>query len=520
MSRHQHQRRCLLLGAAALAGCSAVTPQLPLGSAGALLQDAPDLVDAAPPAPREFRAAWVATVANIDWPSKPGLSAAQQIAEMRALLDRAQQLRLNAIVLQVRSSADALYESALEPWSEYLSGQQGQSPGYDPLALWISEAHQRGLELHAWFNPFRARPSAARSAAAPRHLSLSRPDWVRRYGDQLWIDPAEPEAAAHTLAVVADVLRRYDIDGVHIDDYFYPYPVPAPGAEAGKGPELDFPDDAPWQRYLLAGGTLARADWRRAQVDELVRRLHELIRRSKPWVRFGISPFGIGKPALRPAGIAGFSQYDKLYADVERWLAEGWLDYLAPQLYWPMAQKAQAFAPLLDYWHQQNPKGRHIWPGLFTSRINDKADSWPVAEIEAQIADVRSRYPGSGHLHFSMVALSQNRRGLADSLARQAYAEAALPPASPWLEAGGPAAPLLRGWMEGPQQLRLLLLAGAGKPVTRYALWLRRAGRWQFLSVSGPELLIENSDVVDALVVSAVDRVGNEGARHAYRLLP
>ncbi|MDN3544851.1 MAG: glycoside hydrolase family 10 protein [Roseateles asaccharophilus] len=513
------RRRLLLAGGAgaALSACGSLPPPQ---DRTPLARPAPELAAAAPPAPREFRAAWVATVANIDWPSQPGLSADQQIAEMRAILDRAVALKLNALILQIRTSADAFYDSRLEPWSEYLSGQQGRSPGYDPLALWITEAHQRGLELHAWFNPFRARQSGAKSAPATNHLSQTRPDWVKRYGDQLWLDPGEPGAAEHTLAVFRDVLQRYDVDGIHIDDYFYPYPVPQPGSDPASKLELDFPDEPAWQRYVQGGGKLGRADWRRQNVDELVQRLHQLIRSTKPWVRFGISPFGLPKPALRPEGIAGFSQYDKLYADVERWLHEGWLDYLLPQLYWPRAQRAQAFAPLLDYWNAQNRQGRHIWAGLFTSRITpaDKAEGWPVEEITAQIAHSRQAYPGSGHAHFSMVALSQNRRGLSEALQRELYAEQALVPATPWLEAGGPAAPQLALQEADPAQLRLQLRPGPGKPVLRYALWQRRAGQWRFSTTQETELLLERAGL-EALVVSALDRVGNEGPRAALRLM-
>lgn len=507
-------RRTVLASAAALAACSS-NPPLP---AGPRLRAAPELLAQAPAAPREFRAAWVATVANIDWPSKPGLSAAQQQAEMHAMLDRAAALKLNAVVLQIRTSADALYESALEPWSEYLTGVQGRSPGYDPLALWIDQAHQRGLELHAWFNPFRARQNSAKSAHAASHLSQTQPQWVKRYGEQLWIDPGEPAAAEHTLAVFRDVLQRYEVDGIHIDDYFYPYPIPLPGSDLAAKLELDFPDDPAWQRYSQAGGTLARHDWRRKNVDDLIERLHGMIRATKPWVRFGISPFGLGKPALRPEGIAGFSQYDKLYADVERWLERGWLDYLVPQLYWPMAQKAQAFVPLLDYWHGQNPHQRHVWPGLFTSKITDKADSWPVAEILGQIEQVRTRYPGSGHAHFSMIALQQNRRGLADALAAGLYAQEALPPACPWLESDAPSAPLLSLVGLDEQALRLAVQPGPGKPVVRHALWLRyRDQGWRLRLISGSELSLPRAGLL-GLVISAIDRVGNESPRLALAL--
>ncbi|MFN3862504.1 MAG: glycoside hydrolase family 10 protein, partial [Roseateles sp.] len=377
------------------------------------------LPSALPPVPpREWRAAWVATVANIDWPSKPGLPAAQQQDEIRAICDTAQRIGLNALILQVRTSADALYESKLEPWSEYLTGTQGQHPGYDPLAVWLQEAKARGLELHAWFNPYRARQSGAKSPLHDSHLSRARPDWVKRYGDQLWMDPGEPAAAEHTLAVVRDVLSRYAVDGVHIDDYFYPYPVTDPTTKQ----ELDFPDEPSWRNYLAKGGTLSRHDWRRHNVNTLVQRLYAVAHEVRPGTRVGVSPFGLPKPAMRPPGITGFSQYDKLYADVELWLREGWMDYLAPQLYWPRAQVPQAFEPLLLAWRAVNPLGRPIHPGLYTSRINDSDKSWPPDEVLAQIDIIRRQSPGSGHIHFSMVALMQNRKGIADALRNGPYA--------------------------------------------------------------------------------------------------
>lgn len=525
-------RRRFLIGSSGsllgLAACSSATQTLDLktGAPGDLLRlkPAPELADSAPPAPREFRAAWVATVANIDWPSRKGLSSAAQQAEALALLDQAAALKLNAIVLQVRTSADALYTSTLEPWSEYLSGSQGQAPEpfYDPLNFWVDEAHRRGLELHAWFNPFRARQSHAASSTDARHLSRSQPQWVKRYGDQLWIDPGEPAAADHTLAVIQDVLQRYDIDAVHIDDYFYPYPVQDPQSKQ----ELDFPDEPAWQRYVQAGGLLKRHDWRRQNVDQLVQRMAQLIRATKPGVRFGISPFGLGKPSLRPTGIAGFSQYDKLYADVERWLAEGWLDYLAPQLYWPIAQKAQAFEVLRDYWQGQNPLQRHIWPGLFTSKITDKPDSWPSEEILNQIAlsrELRPRNPSIGHLHFSMVALKQNRRGISEALQNGPYAAPALVPATPWLAEASAASPaptptvqLSRTAHVESYTLRLGKPSEGKSGLQRYAVWLRysKAG-WVFSS--GSELLIAAPEL-EVMVVSALDALGREGPRAAYTL--
>lgn len=385
------------------------TPPAPAASGASALPPAP---------PREWRAAWIATVANIDWPSKPGLSAEAQQAEIRSLCDTAVSIGLNALILQVRTSTDALYESRLEPWSEYLTGTQGQHPGYDPLAVWLAECRKRGLELHAWFNPYRSRHSTAKSPVAATHVSRTHPEWVRQYGDQLWMDPGEPQAAEHTLAVVRDLLSRYAVDGVHIDDYFYPYPIHDPATQK----EIDFPDEPSWQKYLAKGGSLSRHDWRRYNVNTLVQRLYALAHEVRPGTRVGVSPFGMPQPGMRPAGISGFSQYDKLYADVELWLREGWMDYLAPQLYWPRAQTAQAFEPLLQAWRSLNPLGRPIHVGLFTSRINDTPQSWQPDEVLAQIDIIRRVSPGSGHIHFSMAALAQNRKGIADALRTQRYA--------------------------------------------------------------------------------------------------
>jgi len=486
-----------------LAGCSSAPPLAASGSPAS-----PDLLtgDTPPPAPREFRAAWVATVANIDWPSRRGLSDAAQIAEIHAILDNARALRLNAIVLQVRTSADALYRSTLEPWSEYLSGVQGQGPGYDPLALWIEQAHARGLELHAWLNPYRAKQSGGKSAAAATHVSRTRPEWVKKYGDQLWIDPGEPAAAEHTLAVCRDLLSRYDVDGLHIDDYFYPYPI----QDAAKQ-DIDFPDDPSWARYLRGGGTLSRADWRRDNVDQLVRRMYELVRELKPAARVGISPFGLPRPDLRPAGITGFSQYDKLYANVEHWMAMGWLDYVAPQLYWPRAQKPQAFEPLMRAWQGVNPQGRHMWPGLFTSRAGNEAEGWPVDEIPAQVELMRTAPATGGHLHFSMVALLKNRRGIAGTLRDGAYAQAALAPATPWLSAPGCEAPALSRERDGG-----LRASVAGTSARCFALWRRMpAGAWRF-DVLPPDGRIAQPVPGETLVLSAINAIGDEGPRATF----
>jgi uncharacterized lipoprotein YddW (UPF0748 family) len=492
-------------GAAALAGCVALDPPSVPSAPSSALPPAPDAGELPPPPPREFRAAWVATVAHIDWPSAAGLPAEQQRAEALAILDRARAIGLNALILQVRPAGDALYPSALEPWSELLSGTQGRAPqpAWDPLAFWVREAHARALELHAWFNPFRARHSSAKSPPVAPHRAVTHPAQVKRYGDQLWMDPGDEAAAEHSLAVVADVLRRYDIDGVHIDDYFYPYPVPSAGAGS---PDLPFPDDDSYAKYRLAGGLLARDDWRRDNVDRFVRRMYELTRSIKPWVRVGVSPFGVGRPDRRPPGIVGFSQLDKLYADVEKWFAEGWLDYLAPQLYWQIGREGLQFPLLLDQWITENTKQRHLWPGLFTSLVTRGEPlgnrSWPAQEIVSQIALQRQRGErAGGHIHFSMAALMQDRDGLVAKLRDGPYARPALVPATPWLGDAAPAA--LRLQREGT---KLRIEGGTG--AARWAVWRRNGAGWQFAVQPLQDRLVDAA-AGGVTAVAAVGRTGN-----------
>ena len=255
-----------------------------------------------PPPPREFRGAWLSTVAAEPWPSKPGLPVARQQAELLALLNQAARLKLNAVIFQVRPSADAFYASMLEPWSEFLMGRMGQAPQpyYDPLALALAEAHQRGMELHAWFNPFRAVHANAKSPPAPGHFSRTHPELVRRYGEELWLDPGEPAVRDHVLKVVLDVVNRYDVDGVQFDDYFYPDPV-----KDGQGREVEFPDADTWRKYARG---LDRAAWRRQNINQLVQSVYAGIKAAKPWVKFGISPRGIWRPGYPPQ-IRGFDAY-------------------------------------------------------------------------------------------------------------------------------------------------------------------------------------------------------------------
>ena len=317
------------------------------------------LADTVPPFPREFRGLWVASVNNIDWPSKPGLSAEQQQTELIALLERAQRLGFNAVLLQVRPCCDALYRSEKEPWSEYLTGTMGQDPGWDPLEVAVTEAHVRGLELHAWVNPFRARQSGAKSPAAPHHIAVRRKDLVKTYGALLWLDPGEPAARQHSLDVLMDIVQRYDIDGLHVDDYFYPYKI---FTDEKNKVEKPFPDDNAWKKYTQSGGTLERSDWRRSNIDTFIRDLYQQIKVAKPHVKFGISPFGIWRPG-NPPQITGYDAYANLYGDSRKWMQEGWADYFSPQLYWKIEQPGQSFPVLLIWWSQQNTQNRHLWPG-------------------------------------------------------------------------------------------------------------------------------------------------------------
>jgi uncharacterized lipoprotein YddW (UPF0748 family) len=420
-----------------------------------------------PPPAREFRGAWLVTVANKDWPSKPGLPVAEQKADLTDLLDRAAQLKLNAIIFQVRPSCDAMYASALEPWSEYLTGTMGKAPEpfYDPLAFAIAEAHRRGLELHAWFNPFRALHPQAKSPVAPNHISRTHPELICQYGSQLWLNPGEPSVRADVLQVILDVVRRYDVDGVQLDDYFYPYPE-----KDAAGHELKFPDDATWQKYGLPS-RLTRDDWRRANINQFVQSLYLSIKAAKPRVKFGVSPFGIWRP-MYPPPIRGMDAYAKLYADSRRWLANGWLDYFSPQLYWSVDSPQQSFPMLLDWWAQQNAQGRHLWPGINAADVGEK---WGADEIARQIQNVRRQYGASGEIFFHLRSLTDNA-GLAN-VARAAYSQPALVPATPWLDAALPAKPTLAVEEDSRAALRVRWET-TGEPVRWWVLQFRTNQVW------------------------------------------
>jgi len=379
-----------------------------------------------PPEPtREFRGFWVATVGNIDFPSKQGLGVKQLQGELRAIVRRAVDMHCNAIVFQVRPACDALYESKLEPWSEYLTGSQGKNPGIDPLAYLVTECRTAGIEIHAWFNPFRARPAVSKGKTHPKHISRTNPEMVRTYGSLQWLDPGDPRVRQHSLDVIADVVQRYDIDGVHIDDYFYPYRE----SDKATGKDISFPDDATYTAYRQGGGQLLRDDWRRSNVDVFVEAMYRRVHSIKSACLVGISPFGIWRPGF-PAQIKGFDAYDQIYADSRKWLLEGWVDYFTPQLYWPIDRKAQSFPVLLNWWLSQNPHARHIWPGLYTGKYD-------ASEVEFQIRTARGMEGASGHVHFSAKSLLKGdvRKGRSHAahLRSRVYHVPSIVPATPWV---------------------------------------------------------------------------------------
>jgi uncharacterized lipoprotein YddW (UPF0748 family) len=473
-----------------------------------------------PPPTREFRGAWIATVLNTDWPSKPGLTSQQQQAELIAMLDRAVKLKLNAVIFQVRPACDALYASPYEPWSESLTGQMGKTPEpyYDPLAFAVEEAHKRGLELHAWFNPYRARHAKATSAISANHISKTHPEWVKQYGKFLWLDPGEKAVQDYTLDIILDVVRLYDIDGVHIDDYYYPYPE-----RDAQNKVIDFPDEASWQKYVRSGGLLNRNDWRRENVNSFIERLNWAIKKEKSWVKFGISPFGIWRPGYPEQtktsdGFDVFDPYEKIYADSRKWLVNGWLDYFSPQLYWKIEQTNLSYPVLLNWWTEQNTQGRHIWPGNFTSQVaNAGSKGWSADEILNQIRVTRGYVGATGNIHFSMTALMQNSKGISDSLAKELYARPALVPASPWLSNTPPGKPnLMVRKDEASGKIQLTWQPTGIQNVWLWVIQTRTGSEWttKILPGSQSSYLLSSNDSnrrVESVAVFAVNRYETSG---------
>ena len=416
-----------LLAAALLATATALAGTGTTASVAAADGPAPCAV--APDAPkRQMRAEWLASVANIDWPSRPGLTPDQQRAELVGWLDEARARGLNAVVLQVRPTADTFWPSKIEPWSRYLTGTAGADPGYDPLAFAVHAAHARDLELHAWFNPYRVAMNTDRAALAPDSPAAQHPDWVVPYGGKLYYDPGLPQVRRLVEDVVMEAVRRYDLDGVHFDDYFYPYPV------AGQ----PFPDDATFATYGdgFPATAAGRADWRRHNNDLLVSELSDRIHAAKPWVKFGVSPFAVWRNAgTDPEGsptTAGAQTYDDLYADTRRWVREGWLDYIAPQVYWNIGFAPADYAKLVPWWAAQvRGTDVQLYVGQATYKVGtstqDPAWSDP-AEMSRHLTFNRSYPEVRGDIYFSAKDVRADRLGHMDLVESEHYAHPALLP--------------------------------------------------------------------------------------------
>lgn len=372
----------------------------------------------------QFRGMWLATVANRDWPSKPGLTAAEQRAELLAFLDTAVARRLNAVVFQVRPTADALWPSRYEPWAEYLTGVQGRDPGWDPLGTAVREAHRRGLELHAWFNPYRVANHTDPTRLIPTHPARLHPEWVVTYGGKLYYNPGLPEVRRFVQDAMLDAVARYDIDGVHWDDYFYPYPV------AGQV----FDDDAAYERY--GAGFPDRAAWRRDNIDRLVRETAGRIKRLDRRVRFGISPFAVWRnQATDPLGSdtrAGVQTYDDLYADTRTWVREEWIDYIVPQVYWNIGFAAADYAKLVPWWAEVvRGTGVHLYIGEALYKAGDPAQPAPwqdPAELSRHLTFDRDHPQVRGNVYFSAKEVAADRNGAMARVVADHYPYRVRPP--------------------------------------------------------------------------------------------
>ncbi|MEV5883369.1 family 10 glycosylhydrolase [Streptomyces sp. NPDC052020] len=372
----------------------------------------------------EMRGMWLATVANRDWPSKAGLSAAAQRAELIAHLDTAVRCRLNTVVFQVRPTADALWPSPYEPWSQYLTGTQGKDPGWDPLGTAVAEAHARGLELHAWFNPYRIANHADPARLVAGHPARAHPEWVVPYGGKLYYNPGLPEVRAFVQDAMLDAVEKYDVDAVHFDDYFYPYPV------AGQ----TFDDAA---AYAAHGGAFAsRADWRRDNIDRLVRETAARVKAVRPAARFGISPFGVWRNAATDARgsdtQAGVQTYDDLYADTRTWVREGWIDYVVPQLYWNIGLPAADYAKLVAWWAgvaQGSPTQLYVGEALYKAGDPAQPAAWQdAAELSRHLTLAGEYAQVRGHVFFAAKDVAADRVGAMARVVADHYGQPANPP--------------------------------------------------------------------------------------------
>ena len=362
--------------------------------------------------PNEFRAVWVASVANISWPSQPGLDSETQKEEAIQIIENAKKGNLNTIILQVRPQSDALYESKIEPWSYFWTGESGLPPNpyYDPLSFWIEECHKRGIKLHAWLNPYRA--------SHPTNKSINETSSINRYSDialelkngYWWYDPSLEQVKKLSLDVVRDIVSRYNVDGIHFDDYFYPYP--------SYNDNEEFPDHISWENSKKSILINDRKNWRRKSVNTFIKSVYKEIKKIKPEVLFGISPFGIWRPGNPKSATTTFDQYDMLFADARKWIRRGWADYFSPQLYWTIANEKYSFPVMLDWWESNNKKNRYLWPGI---RLSNYKGEEQIKEVSNQIMIMRSVVKKNPGIVFWSYNDLKNNPGILEMLSNQYF---------------------------------------------------------------------------------------------------
>ncbi|UUV20292.1 glycoside hydrolase family 10 protein [Paenimyroides aestuarii] len=466
-----------------------------------------------PEVKREFRAAWVATVANINWPSRKNLSTEDQKREAIQLLDLLEDANFNAVIFQVRPAADALYKSNYEPWSCYLTGETGKAPApyYDPLEFWVEEAHKRGLELHVWLNPYRAHHLSGGSVSSESMVKKSPSNIVKLKNGMYWFDPASIKTQDHVSNVVKDIVSRYDIDAVHFDDYFYPYASYNGGA--------DFPDTASWNTYKNSDGSLSKADWRRNHVNKFIERIHKEIKQEKPYVKFGISPFGIWKSGY-PIGVVGSSQFDELYADAKLWLNKGWIDYFSPQLYWPINSPRQNFQDLLEWWQEENTLNRHLWPGLNTVEVKAANRASEIVN-QIKITNKVLNKNSVGAIHYSVAGLTNNSE-MIPALKSDPYKEKALVPLSPWMKTSKIATPHFNTSDEY-SSVKIDWSNSNQTNVFQWVLYAQYGNEWQIEIFPKKQLSkiinrSKNGKNCQMIVLKAVDRLGNESEYAAKKI--
>ncbi|WP_411031561.1 glycoside hydrolase family 10 protein [Spongiimicrobium sp. 3-5] len=378
---------------------------------------------------REFRGVWIATVANIDWPKKGTDAVSKQKSDYLTILNFYKDLNFNAVIVQIRTAGDALYTSQLAPWSRFLTGTEGIPPnGNEDILPWmIKEAHKQGFEFHAWLNPYRATLDSNTKILSESHDYYKHPEWMIKYGEKHYYNPGIPEVRSHLLKVMDEVVLNYDIDAVHFDDYFYPYKIK----------DEVFNDSLAYVSYALPQQTLE--DWRRSNVDSLVQGIHKNIKKKKPWVQFGISPFGVWKnKATDPKGSdtqAGQTTYEDLYADPLLWMEKGWIDYLVPQVYWSMDLNVASHRKIVSWW-AENSENTNLYIGNGAYKIYNNSDpAWEKKkELPQQLKLSRNTAAVSGNVFFSAKSLMKEREAVVRNLKRNFYKNVALPPASPLME--------------------------------------------------------------------------------------